>query len=251
MVTVHKVPAHCFISGNEFADRLAVRGASCKGLHTPDLSHSPPDGLEVCFQSNGRLDTLHKPLYSKFLDRHNKKLMKECRRVKLVFRRYSTIFRTWRGEDTIRALLGFPTPSGHFFLPLARGITGLLGSFITDLETRSDIVRSNKFLQSNQCLSGGKIISKSMVGRFALVHWTGCKFYDGLPRYLYSKCSDEERNPLGFYFKWLQYEGEDQTDKTLYPDTAWNITWLPSALSDDQIKTLERLNYLPGITRPI
>ena len=164
--------------------------------------------------------------------------MRECRRVKLVFGRYSSIIRLWKGEETIRLLLRFPTPSGHFIMPLARCVTSLVGNFIRDLESRHNTLGKNNFLQSNQYLSDGKIISKSMVGRFALVLWTGCKFNDSPSRYLYAKCSA------------VQYEGELQADKNLYL-AVWMITWLPNCLSDDQVKTLERLNYLPDITRPI
>ena len=76
-------------------------------------------------------------------------------------------------------------------------------------------------------------------------------FDDGLDRYLYALCSGMESDPLGFYFKWLQYDGEDQIDPDLYLSKDWKIVWLPTVLSDKQIKSLGKDRYLPEFTNHI
>ena len=78
----------------------------------------------------------------------------------------------------------------------------------------------------------------NMSGKYALVFYPGHFFDDCLDRFLYAVCSGQVMDPLGLYFKWLQYEGEDQIDSKTYLMKDWKIIWIPHKLSDDQVMSL-------------
>ena len=256
-VEVVKVPAHCFIAGNEIADRLAVRAAKSINVISPDLSVRPEDGSELCFETSGRLDIIDK----KSFDTHtlNSRLSFHKRRVKFknIFNYYCKLFREWNNsENTILALLGFPTNNDFFNLEISKVITKLLGKFF--LELRSDFVDSSvkipKILGSNQVIKSNKVHSMNMNGRYALVFFNSFEVdlqnvgYNEV--YCYGKCSGFELEPLGFYFKWLQYMDNPDLylDENIYLDSGRKIFWLSNELSEADLDTLNRTGCVPYIT---
>ena len=93
-----KVPAHCFISGNEIADEMANIGAKCKNVVAPDLSIAPAWNSEIMFEGEGRLDTTHKSLSDKFFKKRQRNFDENLRKNKFAHKFY---------VESIKTLLGF------------------------------------------------------------------------------------------------------------------------------------------------
>lgn len=249
MVEVVKVPAHCFIGGNEMADDLAKRGARCATSSSIDLKSATPIGHEICFPSKGRLDTIHLDSYSLFLQDKDSRVKKGIKRNKLLLKNCIQKIRKWE-PSCLPLLLGFPTVGNRFSLPLSKIITGVVGEFFYNLETQIKYTES-KYLRSNEFLLDGIVGIRNMKGVSALVLWDKTYFTDNLDRYLYGICSGMSENPLGFYFKWMGYSKDESLDKTLHMDSKWTIIWLPHKLSNSKLDELFIKRFLPGITPPL
>ena len=128
----------------------------------------------------------------------------------------------------------------NFAVDVSKMVTGIFGEFLNSLEQRNSFINLSKKSSSG---SGYRdCINSSLVGRFALVLYPGTHpktgeliFDDNLDRFLYAKCSGFEDNHKGFYFKWLQYEGDDQNDTDFYFGKDWKVIWLPQPLSDNRL----------------
>ena len=94
-----------------------------------------------------------------------------------------------------------------------------------------------------------------MKGRYALVLYPHIDPENGEPvwddlqdHFIYAKCSGEVHEPTGYYFKWLQFEGDEQTDSRLYLVKNWKIVWIPRPLSDVEVIQLAKDRCLPEFT---
>ena len=111
-------------------------------------------------------------------------------------------------------------------------------------------VSSKKFstYASNQFVSKDSIESMDMTGKYALVLWRD-KIIGKKEVYLYALCTGMEDNPLGFYFKWLQYKNaDDQLDHSFYKDSEWKIKWLKNKLSAGDLRSLDTFGCIPLLT---
>lgn len=115
-------------------------------------------------------------------------------------------------------------------------------------------VKVPSHLKSNQFIKHNKVCSLNMEGKFALVLFSSSEIdlqsvsYNEV--YCYGKCSGFELEPLGFYFKWLQYvdSPDDYLDENIYLDAGRKIFWLSSELSTADLDTLNQTGCVPHIT---
>ena len=141
-----------------------------------------------------------------------------------------------------------------FSIHVSKIIVELFGKFILSLESRFTHMSKSTVIDKKTNSAG----RDSMKGRYALV-WFPVKdpvngtiiFDDDLGRYLYARCSGQEHDPLGFFFKWFQYDGDSQLDDRLYLDKIWKIVWLPHQLSETQCLKLSSCRYLVEFTGSI
>ena len=160
---------------------------------------------------------------------------------------YKKIFQEWKHDDTtINHLFGFPTPSGKFCIDVSLGITEIFGDFLSvlEMEQKSIIDQLKSKDTKNIVISGVGNMSR----RYAIVFFPARFFHENRDQYLYGVCSGQVDNPLGYYFKWLQFEGEDQLDDKIYYNKDWKIVWIPNKLSGSQIRYLGANLCLPTYT---
>ena len=214
------------------------------------MSSAPLFGSEICFKSEGRLDTCHKSLLSSFIKKDITSFKRKINKSKSLCNFYVSVFRAWESCDqTILSLLGFPTPDGFFDLDLSRIVSGIFGDFLFRLKSRFRVSKKKiSTYASNQFVSKDSIDSLDMTGKYALVLWRD-KIIGKKEVYLYALCTGMEDNPLGFYFKWLQYKNAvDQLDHSLYKDSEWKIIWLKNKLSDGDMRSLDTFGCIPLLT---
>ena len=164
-IEIRKVPAHSFVSGNELADKLAVRGARCKNVSPPNLSIKPV-GNEVIFESLGNLCCVDQGLFSQYQSKHDRLIKKTDRSFKNIVKIYTDIFRVWSpDETTIDSLFGFPTPNGKFSIHVSKIIVELFGEFLFCLESKFKCLSKDSTSDQNKSTSCIDFLK----GRYALV----------------------------------------------------------------------------------
>ena len=119
-------------------------------------------------------------------------------------------------EESIDYLFGFPTHDNKFSIDISRSLSDIFGEFLLGLEIKN----------KQKCIKNKKNFGsffpsninnfKKMKGHHALVLCPGELFTNDQERYCYVKCSGVEEEPLGFYFKWLEWSGDIQNDPKIY-----------------------------------
>ena len=126
-------------------------------------------------------------------------------------------------------------------------ITDIFGDFLSELRKKYRVI-VDAAPEDEIRKFGAVSCHDNLHGNVALVLFEGKYFFDKRNRYLYGLCTGQVIDPIGFFFKWLQYEGEAQLDTKLYLAQQWKIVWIPHKLTPVEVKYLDNNLCLPPFT---